>query len=61
MDEQMLYATVWLGADAEMWSPSESTLIRACDELHAAANLTDETWSKAAGRRAAALTTITRR
>jgi 4-carboxymuconolactone decarboxylase len=32
------------GADADGWDPFEATLLRAADELHANARISDETW-----------------
>lgn len=40
-----LAATVSGGPEEPVWSPGQSTLIRAVDELHDAAHLSDETWS----------------
>jgi 4-carboxymuconolactone decarboxylase len=33
------------GPDAEGWSEADSTLLRAADELHEAAKISDETWA----------------
>lgn len=41
---------VTLGADAEGWSDFDATLIRAADELHEDAFITDQTWSALAER-----------
>ena len=38
------------GPDAPGWDPFEATLIRAADELHAGARITDATWSSLADR-----------
>jgi alkylhydroperoxidase family enzyme len=38
------------GADADGWDPFEVMLIRAADELHADARVSDETWSALAER-----------
>ena len=43
-DGAALHATVWSGADAPCWSQSEALLIRACDELHDSARLSEELW-----------------
>jgi 4-carboxymuconolactone decarboxylase len=37
------------GPDAEGWSPRESTLLRAADELHGSATLSQDTWEALAG------------
>lgn len=44
-DPAQLHATVWLAPDAPCWSDDEAALVRACDELHDDARLTDETWT----------------
>jgi 4-carboxymuconolactone decarboxylase len=36
------------GPDAEGWSPHESALLRAADELHAVSRISDDTWGKLA-------------
>jgi alkylhydroperoxidase family enzyme len=38
-------ARIAAGPDAPGWSALDSALLRAADELHAAADVTDETWS----------------
>jgi alkylhydroperoxidase family enzyme len=38
------------GPDAPAWSPFEATLLRAADELHADARVSDETWAELAAR-----------
>jgi alkylhydroperoxidase family enzyme len=38
-----------LGPDAEGWTPREALLLRAADELHAGASITQATWSDLAG------------
>jgi 4-carboxymuconolactone decarboxylase len=38
------------GPDAEGWSASDATLLRAADELHAAAKISEETWTELAER-----------
>lgn len=35
---------VKVGAGSPIWSPFEAVLLRAADELHESANITDETW-----------------
>lgn len=47
-DEEIRRVT--LGADAEGWDDFDATLIRAADELHTDAFITDETWSALAER-----------
>jgi len=44
-DAEHLYATVWLGPDAPCFAPDEALLVRACDELHATAQLGDGLWA----------------
>lgn len=34
------------GPDADGWSPADATLLRAADELHASAKISEETWAK---------------
>jgi 4-carboxymuconolactone decarboxylase len=36
------------GPDAGGWSPADATLLRAADELHASAKISEETWAKLA-------------
>jgi 4-carboxymuconolactone decarboxylase len=36
---------VAVGPDAQLWSPSDATLLRAADELHADQSLSDATWA----------------
>jgi alkylhydroperoxidase family enzyme len=43
-DATALHATVWGAADAPCWSAEEVALLRACDELHARAQLDERTW-----------------
>jgi 4-carboxymuconolactone decarboxylase len=38
------------GPDAAGWSPADATLLRAADELHAGAKISEETWSKLSER-----------
>ncbi len=38
------------GAEAEGWEPFDATLIRAADELHADARISDDTWAALSGR-----------
>jgi 4-carboxymuconolactone decarboxylase len=38
------------GPDAEGWSAGDATLLRAADELHAAAKISEETWTRLAER-----------
>lgn len=38
-------ARIATGPDAPGWTPLEAALLRAADELHRSANVTDETWS----------------
>jgi alkylhydroperoxidase family enzyme len=38
------------GPDADGWSPEDAGLLRAADELHAAARISDATWADLAGR-----------
>jgi alkylhydroperoxidase family enzyme len=38
------------GADADGWDPFEAALIRAADQLHADARMSDETWTTLADR-----------
>jgi 4-carboxymuconolactone decarboxylase len=38
------------GPDAAEWDPFEATLLRAADELHDGASITDTTWTTLAGR-----------
>jgi alkylhydroperoxidase family enzyme len=45
-DADCLYASVWLGPSAACWKPDEALLIRACDELHATARLSDGLWAE---------------
>jgi len=47
--EQPTIDRVLQGPDAEGWSAHEATLIRAVDELHDNAALTDDTWAALAG------------
>ena len=47
-DEEI--ARVREGAEAAGWDPFEATLMRAADELHSDARISDETWSKLAER-----------
>jgi alkylhydroperoxidase family enzyme len=42
LDEDAFHALVWLGPDAPPWDAAETTLLRACDELHATASLSDD-------------------
>ncbi len=42
------------GPDAEGWTPEETALLRAADELHAGATVDDPTWNVLAGRYGAA-------
>jgi len=41
---------VTTGPDASDWDPFEATLLRAADELHGDARITDATWSRLADR-----------
>jgi 4-carboxymuconolactone decarboxylase len=43
-------ARVQEGPDAADWDPFEATLLRAADELHDGASITDTTWATLAGR-----------
>jgi alkylhydroperoxidase family enzyme len=47
-DEEIRRIT--LGADAEGWNPFDATLVRAADELHEDAFITDQTWNALAER-----------
>ncbi len=47
-DEEI--ARVREGAEAPGWDPFEATLMRAAEELHRDANISDETWSELAAR-----------
>ena len=38
------------GPDADGWSPADATLLRAADELHADAKISEPTWAKLAER-----------
>jgi 4-carboxymuconolactone decarboxylase len=38
------------GPDADGWSPADATLLRAADELHAGARISEETWAKLSER-----------
>lgn len=38
------------GPDADGWSASDSTLLRAADELHASARISEQTWAELAER-----------
>jgi len=38
------------GPDAEEWEPFDATLLRAADELHAQACISDPTWAALASR-----------
>lgn len=42
LDAAALHATVHASPDAAPWTPDESLLLRACDELHATAHLSDD-------------------
>jgi alkylhydroperoxidase family enzyme len=44
-DATHLYATVWSDADSACWQPDEALLVRACDELHTTARVSDPTWT----------------
>ncbi len=44
-DSRALQATVQLGPDADCWTDDEKLIVRACDELHEAATLSDVTWT----------------
>ena len=50
LDGPSLHASVWLGPDAPCWSPEESLLIRACDELHATAHIPDAIFAELRAR-----------
>lgn len=44
LDDVMLYSLVHGSADDPCWSAEESLLIRACDQLHAEADIDDVLW-----------------
>ncbi len=45
LDDRCLYATVWGDPHAECWTPDESALLLACDDLHRTAHLADDVWA----------------
>jgi alkylhydroperoxidase family enzyme len=44
LDEAMQRSLVLGSGEDPCWSPAERAIIRACDQLHATADLTDEAW-----------------
>jgi alkylhydroperoxidase family enzyme len=46
---EQLHASVRLGPDAACWKPDEALLIRACDELHESAQLSDGLYERLRG------------
>lgn len=45
LDAAALAATVHGAPDASAWRPDEALILRLCDELHATARVSDETWA----------------
>jgi 4-carboxymuconolactone decarboxylase len=45
LESEHLYASVWLGPEAACWSANEALLVRACDELHEKACISEPTWT----------------
>lgn len=50
LGDDELHASVWRGHDAACWTEEESLLVRAADELHESARISDATWSALAER-----------